>query len=250
MVVCFLYISLFDFKLRVYLFLFDFILKLKNKKIQTILITKKMKNLLAIVLLVILSNTVIAQEKSIRYGAKAGLNLSSIIVKDSDGLKPRTSFHVGGVVEFPITEKFSIQPEILYSPQGFIDKGKDNSFNFKSVFKLDYLNIPIMAKYYVTKGLSIEGGPQIGFLLSAKADVKQTNLATGKTETKSLNIKKELSTVDLGANIGVGYQLDMGVFLQGRYNIGLLDVDKKDKNEKYNDRSLNSVFQFSVGYKF
>ena len=63
------------------------------------------------------TTTLSAQE--IRLGAKAGVNLSNLIIKDADP-KPDmlTSFHLGGVVEIPITETFSVQPEILYSAQG------------------------------------------------------------------------------------------------------------------------------------
>ncbi|HZW76961.1 MAG TPA: outer membrane beta-barrel protein [Flavobacteriaceae bacterium] len=59
------------------------------------------------------------QAQEIRLGAKAGVNLSNLIIKDADP-KPDmfTSFHLGGVVEIPITETFSVQPEILYSAQG------------------------------------------------------------------------------------------------------------------------------------
>ena len=122
------------------------------------------KLLLTAVFAVLTIASINAQE----FGAKAGVNFASLNGdEDFDG---RTSFFVGGVVEFEISESFSLQPELLYSSQGAKSSFSEEGFDIESTIKLDYLNIPIMAKYYVTEGFSIEAGPQIGFLLSAKAE--------------------------------------------------------------------------------
>ncbi|WP_456314955.1 outer membrane beta-barrel protein [Pseudomonas shirazensis] len=54
-----------------------------------------------------------------RFGVKGGLNLSNIVGGDVDGTKSLVGFHVGGLAEIKITDKFAIQPELLYSAQGF-----------------------------------------------------------------------------------------------------------------------------------
>ncbi|MGL5274513.1 Outer membrane protein beta-barrel domain-containing protein [Myroides marinus] len=182
-----------------------------------------------------------AQKPELKLGAKAGLNVSSIS-GDGDS-SSRTGFNVGVVAEYFVTEKFSIQPEILYSAQGakyefteIINTGVGipQRFTVKETMKLDYINVPIMAKYYVFDGLNVQAGPQIGFLASAKDG--------------SVNIKDEMKSVDFSLNLGAGYELPMGVFFDARYNIGLTDVAKKVEGEKI--KSKNGVFQVSVGYKF
>lgn len=50
-------------------------------------------------------------------GAKAGLNFSNLTGDDAD-LDGRTSFHLGLIAEIMFSEKFGIQPEVLYSAQG------------------------------------------------------------------------------------------------------------------------------------
>lgn len=58
------------------------------------------------------------------------------------GLGSKVSFHLGGVAEIPITDKISVQPELLYSSQGTkwnFGTGNDN-------LKLDYLNLPLFGK--------------------------------------------------------------------------------------------------------
>jgi hypothetical protein len=72
------------------------------------------------------------------------------------------SFHAGGFVNVPISDKFSIQPELLYSAQG------ENGKSIDVTLQNDYINLPVMDKFYVSNNFTIEAGPQIGLLLSAK----------------------------------------------------------------------------------
>ncbi|PIB28791.1 hypothetical protein BFP77_09170 [Maribacter sp. 4U21] len=58
-----------------------------------------------------------AQETT--FGLKGGLNYSSVVGDLTDGIKFRFSGHVGLFLEIAFTEKFQLQPELLYSSQGF-----------------------------------------------------------------------------------------------------------------------------------
>jgi len=174
------------------------------------------------------------------FGAKAGVNFASLNGDDAEDFDGRTSFHIGAVVEFEISETFSFQPELMYSSQGAESSFSEEGFDYEMKIKLDYLNIPLMAKYYVTEGFSIEAGPQVGFLLSAKLEYE----ADGDSESE--DIKDELSSIDFGLNFGLGYKLDSGLNFGARYNLGLSNVDDSD-----DDMDLkNGVFQISVGYFF
>ena len=96
-----------------------------------------MKKIILIPILTLFCFMVNAQDKSTRrsdisFGLKGGLNFSMISGDDTDGLDGRIDFHIGVVNEIPISDKFSFQPEILYSSQG--DKMSiddiDIDFNF------------------------------------------------------------------------------------------------------------------------
>src|SRR5690606_38891478 len=104
------------------------------------------------------------------FGVKGGLNLASIN-GDSENISTRTSFHAGVVFELKFSDKFSFQPEIIFSEQGaesnYSEQVGSESIKYESVLRTDYINIPLMAKYYLTEGLDIELGPYVGFLLSA-----------------------------------------------------------------------------------
>ncbi len=78
--------------------------------------------------------------QGIRLGAKAGLNLASVSGDDADGFDGRTSSHFGAVAHIGISEKFAVQPELIYSAQGAT---ADDDITAK----LDYLNLPILAGF-------------------------------------------------------------------------------------------------------
>jgi hypothetical protein len=180
-----------------------------------------------------------AQE--IKFGAKAGINFATITGDDTQGVKGRTSLHVGAVSEFVISDKFSIQPELLYSAQG----AKYEDEVFKETIKLDYLNLPIMAKFYVADGFSLEAGPQVGFLLSAKGKVE----AGG--ESIEADIKELFKGIDFGFNFGVGYKLPSGINFGARYNLGLSNIIEPDSEFNVGDvKNQNGVIQLSLGYFF
>lgn len=182
----------------------------------------------------------------VSIGVKAGLNLASISgtgIEDSEG---RTSFHAGVVGEFSISEKFSFQPELIYSSQGatygFLVEGIEDSPDMKYdvELKLDYLNIPLIGKYYVREGLSIETGPQIAFLLSSELE---TEIDGEAQETEEI---ENIAGSDFAWVLGMGYKMDIGLNFGARYNFGLININKAKETGNLN----NGVFQLSVGYFF
>lgn len=171
------------------------------------------------------------KDEGIILGLKGGINVSNFIgdIKDNTF---RTSIHLGIFSEIMVSDKFSIQPELLYSGQGF--SGRSTPGFSRS--KYDYINLPILAKIYIAEKISIEAGPQIGFLVSAKE----------RTTNDNITIQNQ-KTVDFGLNLGFAYDFKNGVFFQTRYNLGLSNVNAgpNENAVKY----TNSVVQLSVGFK-
>ncbi len=172
----------------------------------------------------------IVQAQDLKFGAKAGLNLSTLQPELTDS---RTSFHLGGVAEISFKDVFSVQPELLYSAYGAKDQDDNDG---DEVYKLDYITLPIMAKYYVIDALSIEAGPQLGFLLSAKVE------DNGQTE----DLKDDTKSTDFGFALGAGYKMENGLHFGLRYYFGSNVNDIGEDPDEYKNR----VFQVSVGYFF
>lgn len=203
-----------------------------------------MRNLiLASALMLCMCFAVNAQD--ISFGAKAGVNFASIGGDDTEDVDSRTGFHVGVLAEFMLTEQFGIQPELLYSMQGAKGEYSESGIRLKEELKLDYLNLPILAKYKVTPGFSLHLGPQVGFLLSAEDEIEFS--MDGETVTETEDIKDFVSSVDFGLTGGLGYELDMGVFFNARYYLGLSNINEEGDSD-YSQQ--NNVIQLSVGYMF
>jgi len=191
-------------------------------------------------------------DMGISFGVKGGLNLSTVNGGSFDSPDYRAGFHAGVVVEFPIAEIFSIQVEGLYSQQGYeINDFRDLGIGYPSArpvlgandnteteYQLDYINVPVMFKFYITEGFSVEAGPQFSFLVSEEYDDRPYS-GTGDRNTDIFE------TFDVGATGGITIQTPSGIFASGRYTQGITDILQNS-----DQKITNSVFQISLGYKF
>lgn len=194
----------------------------------------KIQPLLILLLGTFLSSTVAfsqatKKEEGIKLGFKTGLNVSNFMSNDIENNTVRTSIHFGFLSEIIISDEVSFQPELLYSGQGFVGADTKQKFN--------YINIPLLLKYYVTDNFTVEAGPQVGFLIKSYS---RGNL--GNTNIKDQNF------LDFGVNLGLGFELKNNIFFQTRYNLGLVNINAASNNDTMN--YTNSVFQLSVGYMF
>jgi hypothetical protein len=162
--------------------------------------------------------------QSVDFGLKAGVNFSTLRGENLS-VESRTGFHVGAVAEFGLGDKFSLQPELLYTQLG--TKGETGGD-----FKSEYISLPVMAKYYVFQGLSLEVGPQASLLIGDEFKLADGSIAD-----------VEIEDFDLGLNFGLGYNFDNGLFVQSRYTLGITEVQE-------NPDVKNGAFQFSLGYLF
>lgn len=219
-----------------------------------------------------------AFSQEIKYGVKVGLNLSNLRGNYPPAVtetKSNIGFHFGGFAEYEINDKFTLQPELLFSTQG-------NTFGNKTFYgggtyydgaeynlNLNYLILPIIVKYKIIEKLNIEFGPQIGYLMSGKTKIDVTEDSRDPSQNYSVEIdmlkdgtynfggtivqaKASVNRLDFSLNLGVSYDITENMFLQGRYNLGLSTIDKNSTNGSSTNswNMKNSVFQLSAGYRF
>jgi len=159
---------------------------------------------------------------------KVGLNLANVTDGDGD---IRVGAVAGAEFEYQISDIFSLSAGALYSMQGC----KNNIEGVDVTTKLDYVNVPILANVYVTKGLAVKLGIQPGFNVTHKASAE-------KGGTKVSTDIPDVNSVDFSIPVGLSYEINNFV-IDARYNLGVNKIaDEAD--------SKNSVFQFTLGYKF
>ncbi len=84
--------------------------------------------------------------------------------------KPKLAFNAGAFVALPLFNEFSLQPEVVYSGQG----SKFSESGFTGTVNANYVNVPVLFKYNNPTGFFAETGPQLGFLMSAKAKIRRS----------------------------------------------------------------------------
>ena len=156
--------------------------------------------------------------QDISFGAKAGLNISSLSSNTDVNFGSKPGFHAGVVAEIEFTDNILFQPEALLALQG-TGSGFSNDIN------LFYFSIPFAVKYNIWDELYIEAGPQLGILLSDNLDNVDTN------------------NLDIGFFVGAGYRLNENFYFQLRFNPGFVNVIE-------DVTSKNRVVQASAVYFF
>ena len=187
-----------------------------------------------------------SDDATIQFGVKGGVNLSTVRGDDIGDKDQLTSFHLGLFMEIPLSERFSFQPEVLYSGQGY-NMVKNNAFTGEVDYKVDYIQVPLMAKIYLIKGLYAEAGPQFGFKVKEEIDFKSSS------DGSDIPINADDSQIkgfDTSLALGTGYKFDNGLLLSARYTHGLTSVFKDDAPLIGNADVKNSVWQFGVGFSF
>ena len=99
----------------------------------------EMKKLLFVIALFSLMVFNLKAQDGMSFGAKAGLNVSSLGGDAVYSYDSKLGFHIGGVLEIPFSDKIIIQPEALISLQG------SGGF-FQDDLNFWYLNIPVVAE--------------------------------------------------------------------------------------------------------
>ncbi len=167
------------------------------------------------------------QAQTPTWGIKSGANMAKLT--EIQGVEFRPSFHFGATANLVLSQVFALQPEILYSGQGYKD-----DINGQTVrAKIDYLNIPVLADITVAPGLSIQAGPQIGINIRRELDVDNQE-----------NGMVSVNDVDFSIVAGIQYMFDPNFFAQARFAQGLTEVITTSPDNK------NMVLSLSFGFFF
>ena len=181
-----------------------------------------MKKIVLAAVMLLSSVSMFAQQDvgSLTIQPKVGFNVANVTKTDGN---TRIGVVAGAEAEYQLGDIYSIAVGLLYSSQGNKQTVDLPVLGKASVtWAPSYLNIPVVANVYVVKNLAVKLGVQPGFCVAKD--------------------KLKANTFDLSIPVGLSYEYKNFV-LDGRYNFGVTNV-AKGVNTK------NSVFQFTLGYKF
>jgi outer membrane protein with beta-barrel domain len=176
-------------------------------------------------------------------GVKGGVNLATERFEGEAG-NPSLGRRVGAVAgifgTLPLLSWLELQPEALYAMKGAqLDLG-----GIKSSVGIDYLEVPVLVRVSPGGGRTLSyfvvGGPSIGFRLRARSRTQF------ETATEEIDISDDLERLDFGVAIGGGVERG-SLVLDGRYTLGLKDIDK-DKTDAV--KVTNRTISVTIGLKF
>ncbi|MEG0928675.1 MULTISPECIES: porin family protein [Chryseobacterium] len=207
------------------------------------------KNFFSVVLLAIsaLINAQNTPDKSISFGVKGGYNLSSMKFFD-EKLDSKSYFYAGIVAEQSLSPKFGLQAEVLYTQLGgkiaystvaLIGSEIVNTGDTTFEYRLNQIQVPISAKYYIIPNLSASVGMNFGFNISTKAESSNAIIGTEKRNYEGIK------TLNLFPFLGAEYKINDQFFVDARYNFNFIEASKN------NTFPVKVGFlQAGVGYRF
>ena len=201
-----------------------------------------MKKSIFVIAIALFGFTQMNAQEYVVFGAKGGVNFTNMTSDGFDENNSRTGFHLGLLAEVPLTDRISLQPEVLYSTQA--TKTATSVFLGNSVtrdYQLDYIQVPVLAKIYLIEGFSLEVGPSFNFL--ANEEVKRTAGSTSATTDTDFG-----SSFEFGGALGASYKFRGGFFGSARYTQGFTDAFDSDNWD--GDAVKNNGFQLGVGMMF
>jgi len=201
-----------------------------------------MKKSVLLITIALFGITAMSAQEYVMFGVKGGVNFTNMTSDGFQDKDSRTGFHLGLLAEIPVGDRFSVQPEVLYSTQGI--KTATSMFLGNSVtrdYQLDYIQVPVLAKIYLIEGLSVEVGPSFNFLVNE--EVKRTSGTTSSTSDSDYG-----SSFEFGGALGASYKFRGGFFTSARYTQGFTDAFDSDNWD--GDAVNNNGFQLGVGLMF
>ena len=171
----------------------------------------------------------------------------------------RIGFSGGADVYYQLTDKLALSGGVAYTQAGcnFKDIPADLSARSGTVFhdsyfNLGYVDVPLLAHVYVSKGLAFSVGCQPSFLTKATSHTEMQEYETDgkggikydKNEVSEGDVKHWYKKTAFAIPVGIRYEYE-NVMLTARYNFGLSNVYGHDLGD-----SKNRIITVSVGYKF
>lgn len=193
-----------------------------------------MKKIMLMVALMVATLSASAQNEVGQITLKPMVGMTIANITDVEG-DAKVGLAAGVEAEYGVASKFGITAGLIYSMQGSKWDYEEGGVKVTAKENLDYINIPILANYYVIPGLAIKAGIQPAFNVRAKAKAEAAGYSVEEDDD-------DAKSFDFSIPFGLSYEY-CNFVLDARYNWGLTKIwDGAD--------SKNSVFMISLGYKF
>ncbi|AQG78579.1 porin family protein [Spirosoma montaniterrae] len=180
----------------------------------------------------------------VRTGIKGGLNASSLFY-DNQGVsnkQERIGFHAGVFAQAPLGEFFAIQPELLYMTKGASADYNVLGINGRNTFRLNYVELPVLATFKLGQAVELQAGPYVSYLLNSNIN-SNGDFGSGVAAINRNNFNRVDYGVAGGLNVYFGK-----MFVGARYEQGLQRIANDGAARTLLGNAKNSVGLLSIGF--
>ncbi|WP_201978641.1 porin family protein [Hymenobacter rubidus] len=199
-----------------------------------------------------------AQHLGISLGAQGGLTTYGLAGKITRNTYGKLGFCGGPVVRWQPLPWLAVQPELLLTQQGAGYEagasGKGPSPNAQQgTIALTYLNVPVLAKFYLAKPFHLLAGPQLGFLLKGHEVGPPGYYLDANNQLRGVFNGDDDVTAHYGHDfsvvVGGGADLPNGLTFSLRLAYGLRDVNRDDWERELGSTGIyNRGISLVAGY--
>ncbi len=183
------------------------------------------KTLLSVATLLLIAFGASAQNWG--WGPKVGVAFST--ANNIQGAKVREGMVAGIFFQNPVCNWFTLEADVLFSQQGY-----DLHTDPKTRYRVDYLAVPVLGKYYLLGGLNFQLGAEFDYLLNAKKKYDGTDYV----------VHRDFNKFNIQFLTGLAYDFDFGLIVEGRYLYGLTEFVSTAGNAR------TGALQVSLGWCF
>lgn len=178
----------------------------------------------------------------VSFGVKSGINIATtknVIAFPNN----RIGWYAGGFALMQLHKKFFLETELLYSSKGYGVNQRNVLGAPNAVYRLNYLNLPILLGYKIDRKTSVFFGPELGYLIMVR------EVYPGED---NFNVSKSYPPkFDIDIDIGLNYKITNLIGIEARYSYGLntlYDVDAVGNRHGDGINGANRVFQLGVKF--
>ena len=187
-------------------------------------------------------------------GVNAGVNFFNQTIKADgekfDDTKIKTGFQIGVDYEIGVAPDFYFAPGLMFATKGAKIQEDFLGDEYTSKWGLNYLEVPLNLVYKPVLGtgnLIVNFGPYLGYGIGGKVKAEFGDEDFEEDINFGSGEDYDLKPFDMGANIGFGYQLGMGLSFKLNAQLGLINILPDGDSDNL---VKNNGFAFSVGYRF
>jgi hypothetical protein len=189
---------------------------------------------------------------SMKAGIRTGINFSKLTNYNTDF---KEGFYLGGQLALKFNKLYTLQPELVFSQQG----AKETNYYYYDDFnqydpiyytdsevnyRIDYLSLGVINKFYFSKGFHLLAGPSLDFKINDNFHKDY--------------FSNDVIGFDLALVGGFGYSFSNGLSIEARFKQGMIDIFgnnyntnvDENGNGNYDEVVLNQSFQIGVSYMF